>query len=128
MSRLAGKSLSLPFVLLILTGALSACGGGVIADRGTGTGTGPATIWVHNDSNESIYYIYMSPSSESVWGGDLLGSNVLHTGSTFQLYNVPEGSWDIRVVDSSGDVKEFYGEWVSAGGEYDLVVDAYNWQ
>ena len=107
---------------------LAACfGGGPSVTRSEPTGVGPATVYVNNLSNEAIYYIYMSPTSQDTWGPDLLGSNVLAVGQYFMLTGIGEGSWDVKVVDSSGNTKELYDVWVGAGGEYDWNIDAYDW-
>lgn len=104
-----------------------ACGSSSSSTRTAATGVGPGTVYINNQSAESIYYIHMSPSSQDTWGADLLGSNVLLPGQYTMLSNIGEGYWDVRVVDSSGNVKELYNEWVGAGGVYDWYIDAYNW-
>ena len=73
---------------------------------------------VNNLSNESIYAIFMSPSAQSTWGADMLGGSVLYVGSTFTITGVAAGYWDIRLVDSSGNHKEFYNNYFEAGGYY----------
>lgn len=108
-----------------------ACGGapsGSARELSPPTGQGPATVNVINSSNEAIHYIHMSPSAQDTWGSDLLGANVLMPGQSILLTGVGQGNWDIRLVDGSGNVKEYYGEWVAAGGAYELIVDSYNWQ
>jgi len=46
-------------------------------------------LWVHNLSSQTIYYLYMSPSSSSLWGSDQLGNSVIRSGSSFRLYGIP---------------------------------------
>lgn len=107
---------------------LAACGGGgASVTRSEATGVGPATVYVNNTSNESFYYIYMSPTSQSTWGPDLLGSSTLSVGQSFMISNIGEGYWDIKVVDSSGNTKEVRDLWAGAGGVYDWFIDAYDW-
>jgi hypothetical protein len=91
------------------------------------TGVGPAMMEVNNLSAESIYYIYMSPSAQSTWGTDLLDSSVLYVGSTFTITSITAGYWDIRVVDSSGNYKEFYNNYFEAGGYYWVDVTSDGW-
>ncbi len=108
--------------------AITACGAapGVVADQ-PATGSGPATVLIRNGSNESIYYIQMSPVSQSTWGEDLLGDNVLARGQTFQLTNVTPGAWDLRVTDASGNYKEWRDQRLDAGGTYTLDVGSGDW-
>lgn len=111
---------------------LVGCGGGGGGD-GVGTTTGsivvgqPATVVLRNVSREAIYYVYMSPSSDSNWGADLLGSNTLGIGQSLTLSNITAGVWDIRVVDGSGHWKEWRNEEIHPGTQYTLDVDGENW-
>lgn len=92
------------------------------------TGVGAATIEIDNISNETIYYVYMSPTQQSTWGPDLLGSNVLQRGQRFTLSNIQPGTWDLRVVDRSRNYKEWRNFTVEAGGGYRLQVSAGSWR
>ena len=56
---------------------------------------------LRNVSREAIFYVYMSPSSDTSWGQDLLGSNTLAIGQSLTLSNITAGVWDIRVVDDA---------------------------
>ena len=92
------------------------------------TGVGPASMQIANHSNEAIYYIYMSPSAQSTWGQDLLGNQVLQPGQSFTLSNIGPGQWDLRVVDSSGNSKEWRGAQLQAGGAYSVEVGSGGWR
>lgn len=108
---------------------LAGCGGGsqaTVLQQPTGVGT--ATIEIDNISNETIYYVYMSPTQQSTWGPDLLGSNVLQRGQRFTLQNIQPGTWDLRVVDRSRNYKEWRNFRVEAGGGYRLQVSAGGWR
>jgi hypothetical protein len=91
------------------------------------TGSGPATLQIANMSNESIFYIHMSPTAQNTWGPDLLGSQVLQRGQVFTVSNIAAGYWDVRVVDRSGNRKEWYNQFFEAGGSYQVQVDADGW-
>ncbi len=110
--------------------ALAGCGGG---GGGAGTTTGPivqgapATVILRNVSRETIMYVYMSPSSDTNWGADLLGSNTLAVGQSLTLSNITAGVWDIRVVDGSGHWKEWRNETIEPGTQYTLDVDGDDW-
>ena len=44
----------------------------------------------------------ISPTTESTWGDDWLGSSVIGAGGTF-AFSVPAGAWDLRAEDCSGN-------------------------
>ncbi|MDA3813847.1 MAG: hypothetical protein PF570_06290, partial [Candidatus Cloacimonetes bacterium] len=59
-------------------------------------------IKIVNDTDyTSIYYIYISPSSSTEWGDDLLGSDILYPGY-YISWLVTTGYWDIKFVDEDG--------------------------
>lgn len=74
---------------------------------GTGGGTGPvdtgSTFTITNGTNYTIVYLYMSPTSQSTWGPDQLGSNVLSPGGSFTLTGIGCDAYDIRLVDEDED-------------------------
>lgn len=92
------------------------------------TGHGPATLLIANNSNEAIYYIHMSPSSQSTWGPDLLGEQVLQRGQSFTLSNIGPGQWDLRIVDRSQNYMEWRGAYLEAGGNYNVNVPSTGWR
>jgi hypothetical protein len=64
------------------------------------------TMTVVNRTGYTAYYVYISPSSHDSWGIDRLGSDVLLTGQSSILRNIPvseNNRYDIRLVDSDGD-------------------------
>lgn len=113
--------------LVVGTGCIVDGGGGYATQTAAPTGTGPATLAIRNVSNESVMYIYMSPCSQTTWGPDLLGSNVLPRGSQFTLSNIQPGCWDLRCVDASGNYKEWRGQTFGAGGAYSLDLGPDGW-
>jgi hypothetical protein len=124
------------FGLLTMVGALFVLGCGGSSGGGGGqyastvsapTGVGPASLQLVNRSNESIYYIHMSPTAQSTWGPDLLGNQVLGRGQTFTLSNISPGQWDLRVVDASQNAKEWRGAYFEAGGVYNIEISAGGW-
>ena len=58
---------------------------------------------LNNRSNQTIMELYVSSSSLSNWGQDLLGANVLPPGQTF-IVRLPNGQCvnDIRIVPDGG--------------------------
>ena len=66
------------------------------------TVVGPASIAVQNASSFDIYRLFMSSSSDPNWGPDLLGTEILSSGSTFTL-TMPCDTYDIKIVDEDED-------------------------
>lgn len=62
-----------------------------------------ANVIFVNQSSWQIHEIYFSPASQSNWGEDHLGSEVLEKGDSLTLSGVHAGRWDVRVVDEDGD-------------------------
>lgn len=63
------------------------------------------SVRIENDSDYSIYEIYMSPANDLSWGSDLLGSRrVLPTGYYFTFSGALPGRYDLKLVDEDGDV------------------------
>lgn len=107
---------------VLLTTACASGGGGRVVSSGN-----PASVVIVNNSNETIFRIHMSPRSQPNWGPDHLGSSVLSRGQSFTLTNVAAGRWDIRIVDRSGNYKEFRNQQFNAGRSYTLRVNSGGW-
>ena len=45
----------------------------------------------------------MSPVSQTTWGPDHLGANVLASGGSFTLHGVPCDSYDLKLIDQDRD-------------------------
>lgn len=56
---------------------------------------------VNNTNSTSIWYVYISPSSSSDWGNDLLGTLILYPGY-YMSWIATAGYWDIKFVDENG--------------------------
>jgi hypothetical protein len=74
--------------------AFTAFGGGAALAQ-----TGDPSFNLVNRSNRVIYEAYASPSSDSNWGQDRLGTNVVPAGRSFVI-RLPQGEclYDVRVV------------------------------
>lgn len=93
-------------------------GGGVGATIGGKSGaavaapvTGNPSFSFVNNSGATIREIYVSLSSQSQWGGDRLGANVLNPGASLWV-DLPQGGGcltDVRVVYMNGAVAERRG-------------------
>lgn len=60
-------------------------------------------IIIVNKSKWAIHEMYFSPTDETEWGEDQLGSQTIETGDQFTLTGVPCDKWDVKVVDEDGD-------------------------
>ena len=96
MRRLAHCAVAVTlFVVLLLAGLVPA--------TATAQRRGHYTLLIENDSRYDIYYLYMSRTLEDNWGSDQLGSEVLDSGETFALGNIPAGEYDLKFVDEDDD-------------------------
>jgi uncharacterized protein YraI len=58
-----------------------------------------ATLTVVNNTGATVYVLYVSPSTSSQWGSDVLGKDTtLSPGETFQMLLTP-GAYDIMAKD-----------------------------
>jgi hypothetical protein len=62
-----------------------------------------AEFMINNKSDWAIHRMYLSPEDKETWGPDQLGDNVIESGESFTLKNIPCGEYDIKVVDEDGD-------------------------
>lgn len=62
---------------------------------------------VYNDSEYSIYYLYLSNSNSDQWGEDRLGDEVLSPGESFSTLVYPS-AYDIKMIDEDDDVCIMY--------------------
>lgn len=76
---------------------------------------------VTNRTGFTILYMYVSPGNARTWEDDVLGLDVLLSGSTqrVNLYGYRSPIFDIRLVDEDGDTYTFWNVDVS---RQDLVV------
>ena len=63
-------------------------------------------VTIDNVANQSIYYLYVSPATETTWNtNDLLGSGTIPAGST-KVANIDNGTnecyYDLKVVMADG--------------------------
>lgn len=68
-----------------------------------GTASSDSAITFHNSSRWAIMRIHMSPVSQTTWGPDHLGANILSSGGSFTLHGVPCDSYDLKLVDQDND-------------------------
>jgi len=108
---------------VLLTAGCASGGGGHM----TGASAGTAEVVIFNNSNETVYRIFMSPATDDSWGPDQLGNDVLAVGSSFRLTGIAPGDWDLKIVDRSGNHMEFRHQRLRAGRVYTLKVESSGW-
>lgn len=74
------------------------------------------SVAIHNTSTYTIYYIYSKRCTDASYGPDLLGANVLASGSTFTLNQVPAGCWNFRANNSGATMTWTSPAFVLAAG------------
>lgn len=76
----------------------------------TGTvGTARQNFSILNTTGHTVMMIKVSPTSETSWGPDLLGSNVLQNGQTFEVSfdrSTTECNYDIQATYDDGDTTD----------------------
>lgn len=61
------------------------------------------SVQVHNGSEYAIYHFYLSPMDTAEWGPDQLGDQVIISGDSFTLTDIPCDDYDVKLVDEDGD-------------------------
>jgi len=95
------------------------CGGGQAEEYGVGlysdqywyvtgggsSGGGTVNLTVYNGTGNTIWYLYISPTTSSSWGDDWLGSSTLSAGES-TTFTVPAGTYDLKAEGSGHSVVE----------------------
>lgn len=87
----------------LLLGCMTPAPATGVVVAGSSGGDSASSITFRNRSRWDIYRINMSPVSQSTWGVDHLGSNILRAGQDFTLNNIPCNNYDLRLIDEDGD-------------------------
>ena len=62
-----------------------------------------AQITVINSSDYVIHHFHVSPSKSRSWGPDQLGKSIIGRAERFTVRNIPEGTYDLKLVDEDED-------------------------
>jgi hypothetical protein len=109
----------------------AACGG---SDDSTGPTPAPATngtLFVSNDSDREIWYVFTRACGSTAWSDDLLGSDIIPL-ETSESFTVAAGCYDVRLLSQpeggpGGPKREVVksNQTLPASGE--LVVEVSAW-
>lgn len=72
---------------------------------------------IHNETGQSIFNVYVSPSSSEVWREDELGGATLAPGESHTLTHLGVGTYNIKVIFADGSIKYFSGGNVSSANK-----------
>lgn len=62
-----------------------------------------AQLTVANSSDYVIHKLFVSPSKSRKWGPDQLGKETIGRAERFTLRNIPDGVYDLKIVDEDDD-------------------------
>jgi hypothetical protein len=79
---------------------------------------GSATLVIENNSSLTVFYLYVAPCSATNWGPDQLNSNVIVSGDTFTLGEIPADCYDLRAETQDGGYWEAQDTYMSGGQTY----------
>ena len=71
-----------------------------------------ATATLINNTSFDIHAIFLSPSSDSHWGPDQLGDDILESEYSFTLRGMPCDEYDIKLIDEDGDACVIKGDYL----------------
>ncbi len=60
-------------------------------------------VKITNKTDWEIHHFYLSSTDEENWGPDQLGEDVIDTGESFVLADIPCDEYDVKLVDEEGD-------------------------
>jgi hypothetical protein len=82
------------------------------------------SLTIKNQSKFDIYELFISSSEAPNWGRDLLGSDVLRSGSSWTIQKVMTGEYDVKFVDEDGDTCILRNTQLTKDTAWDLTT---NW-
>lgn len=80
-------------------------------------------VEIINQSAWDIHHLFLSSTSDSDWGPDQLGEDVIASGESFKLEDIPCDDYDVRIVDEDGDTCVIGGVGLCANDEAWKITD-----
>ena len=62
-----------------------------------------AQLTVINSSDYVVHHLHVSPSKSRSWGPDQLGKEIIGRAERFTVRNIPDGTYDLKLVDEDED-------------------------
>jgi hypothetical protein len=62
-----------------------------------------AELTVINSSDYVVHHLHVSPSQSRSWGPDQLGKAIIGRAERFTVRNIPEGTYDLKLVEEDED-------------------------
>lgn len=62
-----------------------------------------AELTVINSSDYVVHHLHVSPSQSRSWGPDQLGKETIGRAERFTVRNIPDGTYDLKLVDEDED-------------------------
>lgn len=72
-------------------------------------------LQVVNDSDQEIWYLYVSRADAEEWGEDQLGADTIPPGGMFELTDIPDGTYDMQARNENDEVIQTTWEFQIAG-------------
>ncbi|MGD1996701.1 MAG: hypothetical protein PVH62_08005, partial [Anaerolineae bacterium] len=86
-----------------------------------GPGPSTASVVLSNSSGQTICYVNISPSANTTWGDDQLGSTETIPEGGTRTFNVSPGTYDLRALDC--DQNQIDVQWdANVSGPYSWIV------
>jgi hypothetical protein len=60
-------------------------------------------LTVINSSDYVVHHLFVSPSQARSWGPDQLGKETIGRAERFTVRNIPDGAYDLKIVDEDED-------------------------
>ena len=67
---------------------------------------GLASLEIVNQSDDTIYYLYIVSPDDASWGGDWLDGDVIEIGDSHIVTEIPSGAYDVKVSDQDNESVE----------------------
>jgi hypothetical protein len=84
--------------------------------------SGEPAVILTNKSGIEICYVYISPTSESMWGDDQLGETETIRNGRSRTFEITAGQWDMMAQDC--DQNEIDTRWEQdISGPYDWTIE-----
>lgn len=64
------------------------------------------SLEVTNDTGLDIWYLFVAPSKEDMWGDDRLGDKILRAGETTVVEGLTPGTYDVQALNENEEIVE----------------------